>query len=197
MRRINSLSFLVLIVAASLCGLLFNSCGTTWAPTSFALNWRIRYVDEDGNNLLDKLNFRDSVITSVPDSVVKVMMLNTHKQSDSEDDWVPMSNAGGSVVYLPIEKTLAINYGENYVSQKMGDTEQYEYLFTVRVPSFMTRDGEADTIRSVWTFDGYNAKPQAIYRNGKAIPLQEIHENSITVVLDYPQTSTSSDNTTE
>lgn len=133
----------------------------------------------------------------LPDSVVKVMMLNTHKQSDSEDDWVPMSNAGGSVVYLPIEKTLAINYGENYVSQKMGDTEQYEYLFTVRVPSFMTRDGEADTIRSVWTFDGYNAKPQAIYRNGKAIPLQEIHENSITVVLDYPQTSTSSDNTTE
>lgn len=197
MRRINCLSFLFLVVAASLCGVLANSCATTWAPTSFALNWRIRYVDKDGNNLLDDLGFKDSVITTVPDSVVKVMMWNSHKQSDTENDWVPMSNQGGSVMYLPIEKTLAVSYGENYVSQKMGDTQQYEYTFTVRVPSFMKTDGEADTLRSVWTFDGYNAKPQAIYRNGREVPLQEIHENSITVVLEYPQPAETSDNTQE
>lgn len=196
MRHINSLSFLFLIVAASFCGLLLHSCGTTWAPTSFALNWRIRYVDKDGNNLLDAIDFPDSVVTSVPDSVVKVMMWNTHKQSDTENDWAPMSDGGGSVVYLPIEKTLAINYGENYVSQKMGDTQKYEYLFTVRVPSIMKTAGEADTIRSIWTFDGYNAKPQEIYRNGREIPLQEIHENSITVVLEYPQPADTTSNTT-
>lgn len=197
MRRINSLSFLFLVVAASLCGLLLYSCGTTWAPTSFALNWRIRYVDKKGNNLLEAIGFPDSVITSVPDSAVKVMMWNAHKQSDSENDWVPVSDEGGSVVYLPIEKTLAITFGENYVSQKMGDTQQYEYLFTVRVPSFMKTDGEADTIRSVWTFDGYNARPQSIYRNGREIPLQEIHENNISVVLDYPQPADTTNNTTE
>lgn len=195
MQNINKLSFLFLVVAAFFTSLLLYSCATTWAPTSFALNWRIRYVDKKGVNLLDSLHFADSTITSVPDSAVKVMMWNTHKQSDADNDWVPMSNQGGSVMYLPIEKTLAITFGENYVSQKMGNTEQYEYLFTIRVPYFMKRDGEADTIRSIWTFDGYNAKPQHIYRNGQEIPLQEIHENSITVVLDYPQPSSTTSET--
>lgn len=197
MRQINNLSFLFLVVAAFFTSLLLYSCGTTWAPTSFALNWRIRYIDKNGVNLLDSLQFADSTITSVPDSVVKVMMLNTHKQSNTESDWVPMSDEGGAVMYLPIEKTLAITYGENYVSQKMGSTEQYEYLFTIRVPYFMKRDGEADTIRSIWTFDGYNAKPQHIYRNGQEIPLQEIHENNITVILDYPQPASTTNTTAQ
>lgn len=192
MRQINNLSFLFLVVVAFFTSLLLYSCGTTWAPTSFSLNWRIRYVDKDGHNLLDSLGFADSSVTSVPDSVVKVMIWNDHKQTDVESDWMPMSDEGGSVMYLPIEKTLAINYGENYVSQKMGNTEQYEYLFTIRIPYFMKKDGEADTIRSVWTFDGYNATPQHIYRNGQEVSLQEIHENNITVVLEYPQASSSS-----
>lgn len=197
MRQINNLSFLFLITVAFFTGLLLHSCGTTWAPTSFALNWRIRYVDKNGNNLLDSLEFQDSTVTSVPDSLVKVMIWNSHKQSDTENDWMPLTDEGGSVTYLPIEKTLAVTYGENYVSQKMGESSQYEYLFTVRIPYFMKKDGEADTIRSVWTFDGYNAKPQHIYRNGREIPLQEIHENNITIVLDYPQPSSSTTSTTE
>lgn len=196
MRQINNLSFLFLITVAFFTSLLLYSCGTTWAPTSFALNWRIRYVDKDGNNLLDSLEFNDSTITSVPDSLVRVMMWNNHKQSASENDWMPMTDEGGSVSYLPIEKTLAITYGENYVSQKMGESSEYNYLFTIRIPYFMKKDGEADTIRSTWTFDGYNAKPQHIYRNGQEIPLQEIHENNITIVLDYPQPSSSTNSTT-
>lgn len=191
MRQINNLSFLFLVVAAFFCTCLLYSCGTTWAPTSFALNWRIRYVDKNGHNLLDSLEFEDSAITTVPDSAVKVMIWNEHKESNTEEDWVPISQKSGSVMYLPIEKTLAISYGENYVSQKLGDTQQYEYIFTVRIPYFMKRDGEADTIRSVWTFDGYTAKPQSITRNGQSVTLQEIHENNITIVLDYPQPSTS------
>lgn len=187
MQHIHKLSFIFITIGAFLSCSLFYGCATTWAPTSFVLNWKIRYVGSNGNNLLDSLGFEDSTITSVPDSVVKVAIWNAHKQSATEDDWVPLSNEGGSVMYLPIEKTLAITYGENYVSQKMGDTEQYEYTFTVRVPYFMKQDGEADTIRSIWTFDGYNAKPQHVYRNGQEIPLQEIHENNITMVLDYPQ----------
>lgn len=167
-------------------GLIMESCGTTWAPTSFALNWHLRYVDKDGHNLLEG-QFKDSVLTSVPDSVVKVLIRNTHKQSDTDEDWVSVTNQGGGVVYLPFEKMLAINIGEDYVSQKMGESQDYEYTFTVRVPAFMKKDGEADTIRSVWTFNGYQATPKETYRNGQPVSLTYNNENTITMVLDYPQ----------
>ncbi len=182
----NFYKTLSLLVAVCLYGLIMESCGTTWAPTSFALNWHLRYVDKDGHNLLEG-QFKDSVLTSVPDSVVKVLIRNTHKQSDTDEDWVSVTNQGGGVVYLPFEKMLAINIGEDYVSQKMGESQDYEYTFTVRVPAFMKKDGEADTIRSVWTFNGYQATPKETYRNGQPVSLTYNNENTITMVLDYPQ----------